>query len=214
MSRRSVIKQCPGTIASGVIGLLVQTVFAIVWAVSAFGVYRLVIDSESPYVKVCMQLMVLLLFLCSMHWTGEIFRNTVHVTVAGGGCLSFVQLFKCQLISDRTVFATYFFTGVNNSDGSVHVPVHNPTLKAAKRALTTSFGSIALDSSCLHSSNAGGNFQRQLIALQRDLRDNPSLASSLLLRISRIYSCPWLKDALVIFVHKYAYCDVAIYGKA
>ncbi|KAI9097272.1 plasma-membrane choline transporter-domain-containing protein [Phlyctochytrium arcticum] len=182
----TVIKRYPGTIASGVIGLQVQTVFAIVWAVSAFGAYRLVIDSESPVAKYT----IIGFLLFSMYWTGEIIRNTVHVTVAG-------------------VFATYFFTGVSNSDGSVTVPVRNPTLKAAKRALTTSFGSIAFGSLII------ALFQtvRSLLSMARQhARDDQNAMLVLILSCADCLLA--VLEGFAVFINKYAYTQVAIYGKA
>lgn len=43
------------------------------------------------------------------------------------------------------VFGTYYFLGVS-TETRVEVPVKNPTLGAAKRASTTSFGSICFGS--------------------------------------------------------------------
>lgn len=44
------------------------------------------------------------------------------------------------------VFATYYFFGVADGQGRVQVSVQNPTSASAKRALTTSFGSICFGS--------------------------------------------------------------------
>lgn len=57
-----------------------------------------------------------------------------------------VSLSTWILILLLVVFATYYFTGIATADGPAVVPVANPTLKSAKRALTTSFGSIAFGS--------------------------------------------------------------------
>jgi hypothetical protein len=56
-------------------------------------------------------------------------QNTVHVTVSG-------------------LFATVYFMGTADQTRQfkVTVPVQNPTAKSAKRALTTSFGSICYGS--------------------------------------------------------------------
>lgn len=53
-------------------------------------------------------------------------QNTVHVTVSG-------------------LFATYYFFGTATG-GIVTVPVSNPTVGSAKRALSTSFGSVCYGS--------------------------------------------------------------------
>ena len=56
-------------------------------------------------------------------------KNVVHVTVSG-------------------LFATVYFMGTADPSQrfKVTVPVQNPTIKSAKRALTTSFGSICYGS--------------------------------------------------------------------
>ena len=59
-------------------------------------------------------------------YQSQVIQNTVHVTASG-------------------VFATYYFYGTSTG-GQVTVPVENPTAKSAKRALTTSFGSICFGS--------------------------------------------------------------------
>lgn len=61
-------------------------------------------------------------FLLSLYWTAEVIRNTGHTTVCG-------------------TFATWYFMGGQNNN----MP-HNPTLKSAGRALSTSFGSICFGS--------------------------------------------------------------------
>jgi hypothetical protein len=54
-------------------------------------------------------------------------QNVVHVTVSG-------------------LFATVYFMGTPVSQWKVTVPVQNPTAKSAKRAMSTSFGSICYGS--------------------------------------------------------------------
>jgi hypothetical protein len=58
--------------------------------------------------------------LVSLYWGGQVFKNIVHVTVAG-------------------TFATWYFL-------PAHQMPANPTAGALKRACTTSFGSICLGS--------------------------------------------------------------------
>lgn len=60
-------------------------------------------------------------------WAHPSKQNTVHVITSG-------------------VFATYYFMGTPNQDGSVTVAQRNPTAASTKRALTTSFGSICFGS--------------------------------------------------------------------
>jgi hypothetical protein len=56
----------------------------------------------------------------------QVIKNTTHVTVSG-------------------LYAAYYFLGVS-TNGVITLAVSNPTLAAAKRAMTTSFGSICFGS--------------------------------------------------------------------
>ena len=116
----SITKQYPGTISSGIIGLVLQLAFTVFFVASVLAVSAI---GSSGYVV----LIVYMLF--SFYWTSEVIRNLVHVTVSG-------------------LFATYYFYGVSRGgNGSVvDVPVKNPTVASFKRAATTSFGSVCFGS--------------------------------------------------------------------
>ena len=126
---------------------------------------------------------VYLFFLLSLYWTSEVIRNTAHVTVSG-------------------TFGTWYFMGGNNQN----LP-SNPTLKSAKRALTTSFGSICFGSLLVALIQT---VRAILRSLARQNNDN-AVAMILVCIIDCILGCI---ESLVRYFNKYAYVQVALYGKS
>jgi hypothetical protein len=121
-------------------------------------------------------------FLLSLYWTAEVIRNTGHTAVCG-------------------TFATWYFMGGANQN----LP-SNPTLKSAKRALTTSFGSICLGSLIVA---AIQTVRAILRSLARSRSDNVAVQIIACL-VDCILGCI---EGLVRMFNKYAYTQVAIYGK-
>ncbi|KAI8848389.1 plasma-membrane choline transporter-domain-containing protein [Chytridium lagenaria] len=134
---------------------------------------------------------VLITLLFILYWTMEVIRNTIHVSVSG-------------------TFATVYFTGVTLPNSKkISVPDTHITLKSTRRALTTSFGPICF-----------GSLLVALIATLRAVADqsradsaqNGNILCCLLSTcLSCILSC--IQDILEYF-NKYAYTQVAIYGKS
>lgn len=125
-----VISSYPAMIFTGFVGLILQTAFAALFIITTIGIvlrYSTTVTDPSTgrtttsISGVSYVLYVFLLF--TLYWTTQVIKNVVHVTVSG-------------------VFATYYFMGVADSSGRVIVSTQNPTVGAAKRALTTSFGSV------------------------------------------------------------------------
>jgi len=110
----------------------------------------------------------------SLYWSIQVLKNIVHVSVCG-------------------LFATWFFQQTN-------MPL-NPTKKAFKRAVTTSFGSICLGSLVVA-------IIQTIRSLLRSLRRENALMGCL---VDFILS--WIEWVLEYFNH-YAYAQVAIYGKS
>lgn len=112
----------------------------------------------------------------SGYWVGQVFNNTLHVTISG-------------------VTASYYFL-----EGTSMMP-QNPTAASAKRALTTSFGSIC--------------FGSLIIALIRTmramLREAIRRGSIMAVIANCILGCI---ESLVEYFNSYAYVHVAIYGKS
>jgi hypothetical protein len=104
----------------------------------AFGTILLFVDiipTEDPKSKGGLPFAIIYLIF-SYNWTAMIIKNTAHVTNSG--------LFGIFLLCNLFV-ASFYFQGVM-TDGKIQIPHKNPTLTSAKRALTTSFGSIAYGS--------------------------------------------------------------------
>ncbi|KAJ3326198.1 putative choline transporter, neither null mutation nor overexpression affects choline transport [Boothiomyces sp. JEL0866] len=181
----SITKQFPGTLAAGVIGLIVQVIFIGWWVVTAVGIFKLesdkVLGSGASY-----GIFVFTVFF--FYWNSQVIGNAVHITVAG-------------------VFATFYFQGIPNAGGGVTVSVRNPTAASAKRALTTGFGP-----------NCYGSLLIAIIqtlkflvnnARKNDGGDNIAL-QIILCCIACILNI--FQDLLEYF-NKYAFAQVAIYGK-
>lgn len=136
------------------------------------------------------------------YWTSEVIKNVVHITIAG-------------------VFGTFYFLGVADPSGRVDVPVKNPTVQAAKRALTTSLGP-----------NCYGSLLIAIIQLVRFIvntarqsaqdADNSNLILKTFLTVD-IVACVVclccvecfvaMIESLLEYFNKYAFTQVAIYGK-
>lgn len=114
----SITRLYPATIVVGVVGVLIQFAFCAWWIVTLVGISRATasgaLSSGASYA-----LYVYTLFV--FYWTTQVIGNVVHITTCG-------------------LFATFYFRGVAQPSGDVHVPVSNPTAAALKRALTTSLG--------------------------------------------------------------------------
>lgn len=117
-------------------------------------------------------------FLFSFYWTSQVIRNVSHFTISG-------------------TFATWYFQ-INN------IPT-NPTLKAAKRAMTSSFGTIALGSLLVALIQTVRAILRSLV---RGRGDNIALVILACL-IDCLLGCI---EGLLRYFNKYAYSYAAIYG--
>lgn len=122
-----------------------------------------------------MSIPLIIFLLFSWFWTVQVIGNTVHTTIAG-------------------VFANYYFVTGSGQE------VRNPTLKALRRALTWSFGSICF-----------GSLIVALIQLVRALLQSASDRNSL--AAACVDCIMGLIESLVRYFNTYAYTQVAIYGK-
>ncbi|KAF9184076.1 putative choline transporter, neither null mutation nor overexpression affects choline transport [Haplosporangium sp. Z 767] len=189
----SVTRKYPGTLVIAFAGLFTQ----IAW--SAFWIFSLAVnysvfehksncrfqdgdDGKTKLVCDNNQLYMVMIYLnFVMFWNTEVIKNVVHVTIAG-------------------VFGVYYFF-----EGSAAGAPASPTLGSAKRAMTTSFGSIC--------------FGSLLIALLQTLRyilnsmrsdSDDGFMAFLAMCASCILSC--LEGLFEIF-NKFAFTQVAMYGK-
>lgn len=181
-----VMAKYPATLTVAVVGLLSQTVFACWWVVSLVGLAQWYQAKEiSNGLAVFFGIYMIFVFF----WTTEIIKNVVHITVSG-------------------LFATFYFLGVAQPDGSIDVPVSNPTLQAAKRALSTSFGP-----------NCYGSLLISIISLIRFLvnyarqsaEEDGNIACALCLCCIECLIA--LIENILAYFNKYAFAQVAIYGK-
>jgi len=94
--------------------IVLNGLFCVWWLVTVAGV-QIKWGSQQSYG------LIILYLVFSLYWVGQVFYNTMHVTVSG-------------------VVASFYFM-----EGTPNMPA-NPTLQSAKRSLTTSFGSICFGS--------------------------------------------------------------------
>ncbi|KAJ3215755.1 putative choline transporter, neither null mutation nor overexpression affects choline transport [Clydaea vesicula] len=202
-----VISKYPGTIVAGLIGLILQTIFVAIFFVTVFGwVIRIngpqltasqpnsTTSNTSPSGKTntnngAALYAIYFFLLFSFYWTTQVIKNTVHVTVSG-------------------LFATYYFLGVTAGNGEVQVNERNPTVKAGKRALTTSFGSICYGSLIIALIQT---VRAMLRAASRQAASDGNIALAFLACCAECI-LSWI-EALVQYFNQYAYTQVAIYGK-
>ncbi|KAF9432704.1 putative choline transporter, neither null mutation nor overexpression affects choline transport [Entomortierella beljakovae] len=189
----SVTRKYPATLAVAFTGLFTQIAWSSLWIFSLAVNYSVFQRNsncrieETPEGKgklVCdnNQLYFVMIYLhFVMFWNTEIIKNIVHVTISG-------------------VFGVYYFF-----EGSAAGAPSSPTLSSAKRALTTSFGSIC--------------FGSLLIALIQTLRyvlenlkndSDEGIGAFLALCAQCLLGC--LEGLFEIF-NKFAFTQVAIYGK-
>jgi hypothetical protein len=120
----TVISSYAGATSAGILGLILQSAFGVYFLVTILGIAKFSFEKNiSQQVYFALVLYTLFVF----YWTSQVIRNTVHVTICG-------------------LFGTYYLQGIADETGKVTIPVRNPTIRAAKRALTTSFGSICYGS--------------------------------------------------------------------
>ena len=180
-----VTKKYPSLIGVGVGGLILQFGFICWWVLTLIGV---AIASQNNSIGDGAAYFLYIYTLFTFYWTSQVISNGVHITVAG-------------------VFATFYFRGVAQPNGTVDVPVFNPTVASLKRTLTTSLGP-----------NCYGSLLIAIIqtikALADNARNNNSNENILCTLVLCCISCilALIQDLLEYF-NKYAFAQVAIYGK-
>jgi len=172
-----------GTFVTAFMGLLFQISFMILWIYALLGV------SKMPNVNVEGSRALLAFLVFHLYWFKEVVQNTIRVTIAG-------------------LFASFYFQSVQHpTNPSIRViPGKAPTWKSAKRALTTSFGSI-----CFGSLMIGFvSFLRFLVSMSRS-RDRNSPLEFVFCCLDCFLA---IIESFVNFFSKYAFVHVAIYGKS
>ncbi|KAJ3410813.1 putative choline transporter, neither null mutation nor overexpression affects choline transport [Chytridiales sp. JEL 0842] len=182
-----IVTKFSGTIVAAFIGLIISAAFSVTWMASAIGMLDYV-SVKGGGRGAFIAILVLMLFM--LYWINEVIRNVVHVTVSG-------------------TFATFYFMGVQTPGSTaVTVPVKAVTARSAGRAMTTSFGSICFGSlliAIIATLKALASYARGEAA------QNGNIVACLLAScLQCILSC--IEDILDYF-NKYAFTQVAIYGK-
>ncbi|KAI8811162.1 plasma-membrane choline transporter-domain-containing protein [Cladochytrium replicatum] len=188
----AITNKYPATLLTGLLGLLVSAAFNAAWILSLIGIvqrYQPRTESRGRVTVSYETYIIVVYMLFSLYWTTQVIYNTIHVTVCG-------------------LFATYYFLGTSAAGGEVTVPVSNPTLAAAKRALTTSFGSICFGSLIIA-------IIRTIRTLLRSAANQDAAEGNFCGAICAVcVECclSWI-ESLIEYFNTYAYAQVAIYGK-
>ncbi|KAF9938307.1 putative choline transporter, neither null mutation nor overexpression affects choline transport [Modicella reniformis] len=188
----SVTRKYPGTLAVAFTGLFIQVAWSALWIFSLainFFVFQKssncrIQEDDGKNKLLCdnNQLYMVMIYIhFVLFWNTEVIKNVVHVTISG-------------------VFSVFYFF-----EGSAQGTPSSPTLGSAKRAMTTSFGSIC--------------FGSLLIALLQTLRyvlnslrsdSDEGLMVFLATCAECVLSC---LEGLFETFNKFAFTQVAMYGK-
>jgi len=169
------IKKYPATTAVPFVAALVHLAYNVAWIFAFVTAYVLSIPDD-PNNGTNLSILVYVVFVFFYYWAGQVFANVVHVTICG-------------------VFATWYFQMQN---------MQNPTSNSAKRALTTSFGSI-----CLGSLIIAVIKTLRLLAQQAQGNRNGAIAIVACIIVCLLQCI----EQIIQYINTYAFCQVAIYGK-
>ncbi|CAG8482261.1 20974_t:CDS:10 [Dentiscutata erythropus] len=185
----SIMNRYKAMVLAAFVGLIVYVLYTIWWIFTFIAAYQV------WYPAACMQTQrtqancqtgpftaIVIFLLFTYYWVSQVIQTFIHVTTSG-------------------VFASYYFL-----EGTPQGVPPSPTLNSAKRAATTSFGSICFGSLLV----AILQVIRQLLRSLAQGTDNPlgaffaACAAALVGYI----------DSLLEYFNFYAYTQVAIYGKS
>ncbi|KAF9933491.1 putative choline transporter, neither null mutation nor overexpression affects choline transport [Linnemannia zychae] len=185
----TVTRKYPATLAVAFSGLVLQIIWCAIWIfglVLNYSYFQTVSNCRPVDSKVVCDnntlyiVMVYINFV--MFWNTEVIKNVIHVTISG-------------------VFGVYYFF-----EGSAAGAPASPTLGSAKRALTTSFGSICFGSLLI----ALLQTLRYILDSLRSDSDN-GIQAFLAMCASCLLS---MLEGLFEIFNKFAYTQVAMYGKS
>ncbi|KAI8813140.1 plasma-membrane choline transporter-domain-containing protein [Cladochytrium replicatum] len=199
----------PGTVLSGILGLASQLVFLVVLTflfTLGFGVF---IDfekakehwppSEQEYFDINDYLRYqsymtpyFFYFLFSNYWTSQVISSIVHVTVSG---------------VTATVLLLGYEARTPNGSSKLVVPIARPTVRSAKRALTTSFGPIAFGALVIA-------IIQLILSILRSIRSKKNGGNVMAIVywiLEKVFS---VFSAAFEFMNAYAFTFVATYGKS
>ncbi|KAJ2777671.1 putative choline transporter, neither null mutation nor overexpression affects choline transport [Coemansia javaensis] len=191
-----ITRRFPATIVTSLAFLALQAAYSALWSLAFAGSFKHMekyqscsthTDRNGRQYQSCSnprQILAWVFMVISFYWTTGVIINVLHTTICG-------------------TFATFYFF-----EGSPYgYPSRNPTLSSLKRALTTSFGSICFGSLVV----AVIQTIRAIFNAIRSQNDDNLAAQLLGCCIDCILGCI---EGIVRFFNKYAYVEIAIYGKS
>ncbi|KAJ1769718.1 putative choline transporter, neither null mutation nor overexpression affects choline transport [Coemansia sp. RSA 1813] len=190
-----ITRRFPSTIVVSVAFLIIQAVFSAFWSLALAGSFKYMekyqscsthTDRNGRQYQSCsnaLQILSWVYMVLSYYWTSSVILNVLHTTICG-------------------TFGTYFFFE-GNPNG---YPTKHVTLSSLKRAMTNSFGSICFGSLVVAIIQTIRALAHSMRAQQQD---NCAL-QMILCCVDCILGCI---QGIVEFFNKYAYVEVALYGK-
>ncbi|KAJ1730668.1 putative choline transporter, neither null mutation nor overexpression affects choline transport [Coemansia sp. Benny D160-2] len=190
-----ITRRFPSTIVVSVAFLVIQAAFSAFWSLALAGSFKYMekyqtcstrSDRNGRQYQSCsntLQVLAWVYMVLSFYWTSSVILNVLHTTICG-------------------TFGTFFF--FEGSPGGY--PTRNVTLSALKRALTNSFGSVCFGSLVV----AVIQTIRAIAYSVRTQQQDNCAVQMVLCCIDCILGCI---QGIVEFFNKYAYVEVALYGK-
>ncbi|KAJ2721942.1 putative choline transporter, neither null mutation nor overexpression affects choline transport [Coemansia sp. Benny D115] len=190
-----ITRKFPSTMVISLVFLLIQTCYSAFWSLAFAGSFKYMekyqkcsmhTDRNGRQYQSCSNVLEILAWIYmvfSFYWTSSLILNVLHTSISG-------------------LFATfYFFDGAPGG-----YPTTHPMLSSLKRATTNSLGSICFGSLIV----AVIQTVRAILRAIRN-QEGDNIAIQLLgCCIDCILGCI---EGLVEFFNKYAYVEIAIYGK-
>ncbi|KAJ1796058.1 putative choline transporter, neither null mutation nor overexpression affects choline transport [Coemansia sp. RSA 2399] len=191
-----ITRRFPSTIVISVVFLIIQAAFSALWSLTLAGSFKYMekyqhcathTDRNGEQYQSCsntLQILAWVYMVLSYYWTSSVILNVLHTTICG-------------------TFGTYFFFEGNPSG----YPTKHVMLSSLKRAMTNSFGSVCFGSlvvAIIQTIRAVGHSFRM-----QQQQDNYGV-QMLLCCVDCILGCI---QGIVEFFNKYAYVEVALYGK-
>ncbi|KAJ2336938.1 putative choline transporter, neither null mutation nor overexpression affects choline transport [Coemansia sp. RSA 2681] len=190
-----ITRRFPSTMVISLVFLLIQTAYSALWSLAFAGSFKHMeqyqscsqhTDRNGRQYQSCSnpkEILAWIYMVFSFYWTSSVILNVLHTTISGA-------------------FATYyFFEGAPGGYPTKHV-----TLSSLKRSTTNSFGSICFGSLIV----ALIQTVRSILRAIRS-QGNDNIAVQLIACcVDCILGCI---EGMVAFFNKYAYVEIAIYGK-
>ncbi|KAJ1822925.1 putative choline transporter, neither null mutation nor overexpression affects choline transport [Coemansia sp. RSA 2675] len=190
-----ITRQFPSTMVISLVFLILQTAYSALWSLAFAGSFKymekyqscsLHTDRNGRQYQSCsntLEILAWVYMVFSFYWTSSVILNVLHTTISG-------------------TFATYyFFEGAPGGYPTKHV-----TLSSLKRSTTNSFGSICFGSLIV----AVIQTVRSILRAIRGQGNDNIVVQLIACCVDCILGCI---EGMVRFFNKYAYVEVAIYGK-